>query len=142
MNPRVWLFSASILTLIHALLHTAAGLLGGPRNAAQAAARTAVQALHFDAFGSKRSYWDFYFGFGLATSVALFLSAALLWQLAALVKTDPAKARPFLAMLFIAFVALSVISWRYFFMPPFVLEIAIAVCIGAAFLSAGSKNSV
>lgn len=141
MNPRVWLYTASILTLVHALLHTVGGMFGGPRNAAQAAARTVVQALHFDAFGSKRSYWDFYFGFGLVTSVTLFLSAALLWQLAALVKTDPAKARPFLAMLFITFIALAVISWIYFFTPPFVFEIVIAVCIGAAFVSAGKRSS-
>lgn len=142
MNPSIWLRIASILTLIHAVLHTAGGMLGNPRSVAQSAARSVVQSLHFDAFGSNRSYWDFYFGFGLVTSVTLLLSAALLWQLASLVKTDPAKARPFLAMLFFTFIALAVISWLYFFAPPFVFEIVIAVCIGAAFLSAGKRRSV
>jgi hypothetical protein len=141
MRPSIWLRIASLLTLIHAALHTVGGMFGSPRNAAQAAARTAAQALRFDAFGSKRSYWDFYFGFGLVTSVTLLLSAALLWQLAALVKTDPAKTRPFLAMLFVTFISLAIISWIYFFAPPFVFEIVIAVCIGAAYMLAGKNKS-
>jgi hypothetical protein len=140
MKPSIWLRVAAILTLIHAVLHTVGGMFGSPRNTLQAAARSVVQSLHFDAFGSNRSYWDFYFGFGLATSVTLFLLTALLWQLASLVKTDPSKARPFLAMLFITFIALAVISWIYFFAPPFVFEIVIAVCIGAAFVLAGKRN--
>jgi len=141
MKPSIWLRAASILTLFHAILHTAGGMFGSPRNAVQSAARSVVQSLHFDAFGSYRSYWDFYFGFGLVTSVTLLLSAALLWQLASLVKTDSAKARPFLAMLFLAFIAIAVISWIYFFAPPFVFEIAIATCIGVAFVLAGKGNS-
>lgn len=141
MKPSLWLRIASILTLIHAFLHTMGGMFGSPRTTVQAAARSIVQSLHFDAFGSSRSYWDFYFGFGLVTSVTLFLSAALLWQLASLVKTDPAKTRPFLAMLFVTFIAMAVISWVYFFAPPFVFEVVIAVCIGAAFVSAGKRSS-
>jgi hypothetical protein len=141
MKPSIWLRIASILTLIHAILHTVGGMFGSPRTTVQATARTVVQSLHFDAFGSSRSYWDFYFGFGLVKSVTLLLSAALLWQLAALVKTDPAKARPFLAMLFVTFIAISAISWVYFFAPPFVFEIAIAACIGVAFVSTGKRRS-
>jgi len=139
MKPSIWLRIASILTLIHAVLHTVGGMFGDPRNAEQAAARSIVQSHQFDAFGSTRSYWDFYFGFGLVTSVTLLLLAVLLWQLSSLVKTDPAKARPFIAMLFVAFIALAVISWAYFFAPPFVFELIIAACIGVAFVTVGTK---
>ncbi len=135
MNPAIWLRTASILTLIHAVLHTVGGMFGDPRNPEQAAARTIIQTHQFDAFGVARSYWDFYFGFGLVTSVALFLLTVLLWQFAALVKTDPAKVRPFLAVLFVTFIAIAVISWFYFFAPPFIFEIVIAICIGVAFMS-------
>jgi hypothetical protein len=140
MKPSIFLRAASLLTLIHAVLHTVGGLFGGPRNPAQAAASTVVQSLHFEAFGMTRSYWDFYFGFGLMTSVTLFLLTALLWQLAPLVKTDPMKARPFLAMLFVTFIVMAVISRLYFFAPPFVFEVVIAVCIGAAFITAEKKT--
>jgi hypothetical protein len=140
MKPALWLRIASILTLIHAVLHTVGGMFGGPRNAEQAAALASAQSLRFQAFGLTRSYWHFYFGFGLVTSLTLLLLSALLWQLSSLVLTDPAKARPFLAMLFLMFIALSVISWYYFFAPPFVTEIIIAAVIGVAFVPAGKKE--
>ncbi len=140
MKPALWLRVASILTLLHAVLHTVGGMFGGPRNAAQSAALASVQANTFVAFGMKRSYWDFYFGFGLMASLTLLLLTVLLWQLAALVQTDPDKTRPFLMMLFVMFIAMSAISWHYFFAPPFVMEIIIAAVIGAAFLSTGKKT--
>ncbi len=140
MKPSLWLRIASILTLVHAALHTVGGMFGGPRNAAQSAALASVRANTFEAFGMKRSYWDFYFGFGLMASLTLLLLTVLLWQLAALVKTDPDKTRPFLAVLFGMFAAMSAISWHYFFAPPFVMEIIIAAVIGVAFVLAGKKE--
>ncbi len=140
MKPALWLRIASMLTLIHAVLHTVGGMFGAPRNAAQSIALASVQANTFEAFGVTRSYWDFYFGFGIMASLTLLLVTVLLWQLASLVKTDPDKTRPLLVTLFILFVAMSVISWYYFFMPPFVMEIIIAAVIGVAFLSTG-KNA-
>ncbi len=140
MKPALWLRIASILTLIHAVLHTVGGMFGGPRNAEQAAALAAAQSHRFQIFGLTRSYWRFYFGFGLVTSLTLLLLSALLWQLSSLVRTDPAEAKPFLAMLFLMFIALSVISWFYFFAPPFVMEIIIAAVIGVAFMLAEKKE--
>jgi hypothetical protein len=75
MKPLIWLCIASILTLIHAALHTEGGMFGGPLNTEQAAARSVVQSHPFEAFGVTMSYWDFYFGFGLVTSVTLLLTA-------------------------------------------------------------------
>ncbi len=142
MKPALWLRIASILTLLHAVLHTVGGMFGGPRNAAQSLALASVQEHTFDAFGMTRSYWDFYFGFGLMASLTLLLLTVLLWQLAVLVKTDPDKTRPFLVMLFVMFIAMAAISWYYFFAPPFIMEIIIALCIGAAFLSSEKKSPV
>ncbi len=140
MKPALWLRIASMLTLIHAVLHTVGGMFGGPRSSAQSIALATVQANTFEAFGMRRSYWAFYFGFGLMVSLTLLLLTALFWQLAALVKTDPDKTRPFLLVLFVMFVAMSAISWYYFFAPPFVIEIIIAAVIGVAFMLAGKKE--
>ncbi len=141
MKPATWLRTASVLTLIHAILHTAGGMFGGPRSAAQTVALASVQKNTFEAFGRTRSYWDFYFGFGLMASLTLLLLAVLLWQLAALLTTDPDKTRPLLAALFVMFIAMSAISWYYFFAPPFVTEIIIAALIGIALLSTGKKTT-
>ncbi len=139
MKPSLWLRIASILSFLHAVLHTVGGMFGGPRSAEQTVALASAQSLRFDAFGVTRSYWHFYFGFGLMASMTLLLLSALLWLLSSLVRTDPDKARPFLAMLFFTFIAMAVISWFYFFAPPFLMEIIIAAIIGVAFVMAGKK---
>lgn len=94
-----------------------------------------MKALHFDAMGSLRTYWDFYFGFGIFLTVNLLLLSALLWQLASLVKSDPSKARPFVGLLCIAFLAFTVLSWQYFFIAPLVIEGIVALLLGLAYAS-------
>jgi len=133
MKSTILLRIASVLSFIHAALHTAGGMFGGPKSAEQVAAREAVQSHRFVIFGVNRSYWDFYFGFGLVACITLLLLSVLLWQLASLAKTNPNKARPFVATLLVAFVAMAVISKVYFFAPPFVMEIVITILIAVAF---------
>jgi hypothetical protein len=128
---------ASALTLIHAVLHTIGGLLSAPSHGEEElAVLAAMKTFRFDAMGSIRSYWDFYLGFGLFLSVTLVVAAVLLWQLATLVRTTPSGARPLIASLCACFVAFSVLSWTYFFIAPLLTELAIAICIGLAFVSA------
>lgn len=134
MKPQVLLRTASFLTLVHALLHTFGGLLSGTsHNQDEVALLNAMKSLRFDAMGSLRTYWDFYFGFGLFLTVSLLLLSALLWQLAALATTEPAKARPFIASLCIAFMAFAVLSWRYFFIAPLFVEGTVALLLGFAY---------
>ena len=122
--------------MIHAVLHTVGGLLGEPSHGPEErAVIAAMKASAFDFMGSPRTYWDFYFGFGLFLSVGLVLQAVLLWQLAALAKSDPAKARPFMISLFLAFVAAILLSWQFFFIAPLVTEAIIAAFIALAYMS-------
>ena len=136
MKPQVLLRAASVLTLAHALLNSFAGLLSGTsKNQEEASLLTAMKSLHFDAMGSLRTYWDFYFGFGLFLTVNLLFLSALMWHLAALVKAESAIARPFVGLLCIAFLAFAVLSWQFFFIAPVVIEGIIAVLLGLAFAS-------
>jgi hypothetical protein len=133
-KPTILLRSASILALGHAVLNTFAGLLSGTsKNQEEVALLNAMKALHFDAMGSLRTYWDFYFGFGLFLTVNLLLLSALLWHLAAVVKTEPAMARPFIGLLCVAFLAFAVLSGVYFFIAPLIIEGMIAVLLGLAY---------
>jgi hypothetical protein len=133
-QPPILLRSASALALSHALLNAFAGLLSGTsKNQEEVALLNAMKALHFDAMGSLRTYWDFYFGFGLFLTVNLLLLSALLWQLASVVKTAPAIARPFIGLLCIAFLAFAVLSGLYFFIAPLIIEGMIAVLLGLAY---------
>ena len=136
MKPDVLLRAASVLTLAHGLLNTFAGLLSGTsKNQDEVRLLNAMKALHFDAMGSLRTYWDFYFGFGLFLTVSLLLLSVLLWQLASLAKAEPAMARPFVASLFIAFLAFAVLSWMYFFVAPLIIEGMVALLLGFAYAS-------
>ena len=130
LKPYVLLRAASFLSMLHALLNTFAGLLSGTSsNQKEVAVLNAMKALQFDAMGSLRTYWDFYFGFGLFLTLNLLLISALLWQLASLVKTEPAIARPFIGLFCIAFVAFAILSGLYFFMAPLILEMFVAIIL-------------
>lgn len=142
MTPKILLRMASALTVAHALLNTFAGLLSGTsENPEEVAILNSMKALRFDAMGSLRTYWDFYFGFGLFLTVNLLLLSVLMWQLAALVKAEPAKARPLILSLCIAFLAFAVLSSVYFFVAPLALEGMIAALLGFAYVLSRREDS-
>ena len=95
----------------------------------------AMKAVHFDAMGSSRSYWDFYVGFGLSLGLLVLVLAVLLWQCANLARSDTRKLRPLLLTLLIGFVLITAILAKYFFALPVLCAAAIAVCLALALIS-------
>jgi hypothetical protein len=127
--------AASVLTFIHAVLHTVGGLLRSPAHGEhEIAVLNAMKGFEFDFMGSMRSYWDFYFGFGLFVTLGLVLQAVLLWQLAPLVRKAPQVARPLLLTLLASFIVMMVLSWRYFFVAPLAIEALIAILIAISYV--------
>lgn len=134
LKPFALLRAASLLSFLHAILNAFAGLLSGTSgNQEEVTVLNAMKALQFDAMGSTRTYWDFYFGFGLFLTFNLLLISALLWQLAWLAKKEPEIARPFIGSFCVAFAAFAVLSGLYFFIAPLTLEILIAAILGLAY---------
>ncbi len=88
--------------------------------------------LRFDFLGSVRSYWDFYFGYGLFAAFTSVVEAALFWQLAVLVTTDPVRLRPVVALFCFANVGYALLAWKYFFITPIIPDLLIAICLGLA----------
>jgi hypothetical protein len=142
MKPVIFLRIASVLTLIHAALHTIGGVFGGAAPGAQQTAVSAMKANEFVAMGAMRSYWDFYMGLGLAVSVFLTMEGIVFWQLGSLVKRDAAGARPILATFLLGYLGLAVVSYRYFFAGPVITEILIALCLGLAIAFAREAEGV
>jgi len=132
MRPVVFLRIASVLTLIHAALHTIGGVFGGVAAGAQQAAVTAMKTNEFLALGAMRSYWDFYRGMGLAVSIFLTAEGIVFWQLGSMLRSDGARLRPILMTFLAAYLAMAVNSYRYFFSGPVITEILIALCLGLA----------
>lgn len=142
MREIVLLRIASALTLIHAVLHTAGGLLKSPAHGAQEiAVLNTMKGFQFDFMGSMRSYWDFYLGFGFFVTLGLVLQAVLLWQLASLARKAPGIARPLVGTLLASFVVMMALSWRYFFVAPLATEALIAVLVATAYVYAGRHGA-
>jgi hypothetical protein len=136
MKSTVFLRIASVLTLIHSALHTIGGVFGKAESGAAQDAVTAMQSNHFQVMGLIRSYADFYRGLGLAVTIFLAAEAIVFWQLGSLAKDDALRLRPILATLLIAYLALAINSYLYFFFAPVIVEILIALCFGLAMMSA------
>ena len=95
-----------------------------------------MQTTRFDVQGLSRTYWGFYVGFGLFVTVLLLFAAALAWQLGRL-PADVLRAMPLATWGFaLSFLAVTYLSWRYFFPAPVIFSAVIALClVVAAWLS-------
>jgi hypothetical protein len=140
-KPTLFLRIASVLTFIHAVLHTIGGVFSKPDPGPGLNAYQAMQTNQFLVFGLVRSYADFYRGLGLCTTVFLTAEAIVFWQLGGLAKTNAQRLRPILATFLLAYLALSVNSWFYFFQPPVVTEVLIALCLAAAIFTARQPST-
>jgi hypothetical protein len=127
---------ASVLILLFAAGHTIGFLQIDPEWKVDAMIG-AMRSIHFDVFGSNRTYWDFYVGFGLFATVFLVFSAVLAWQLGGLPSGTLAQMRGTAWALVICFGALAILNLRYFFIVPIVFSFAILACfVAAAWISA------
>jgi hypothetical protein len=127
---------ASILLLLFAVGHTLGFRKIDPKWGVDSLVAS-MRAIHFDAQGFSRSYWDFYTGFGFFVSAFLLFAAFLAWQLGGLPARSLAGMRGVAWAFALCFVAVTVLSWRYLFVAPFIFSVVITIClIAAAWLSA------
>lgn len=136
MKPTLFLRIASVLTLVHAVMHTIGGVFGKPMPGVATMVATTMQANRFPVLGVTRSYADFYFGMGMGITISLTVEAILLWQLGTLAKKDAVRLRPIVAVLMLGILAFAVNSYLYFFVGPVIAEILIALCLGCAIMTA------
>ncbi len=135
-KPVVYLRIASVLTLIHAVLHTVGGVFSSPDPGPGAVAVEAMKSNQFLLMGNMRSYWQFYRGMGLAVTIFLTFEAVVFWQLSSLARTDATRLRPVLAVFALAYLAMAVNSQMYFFLGPVIVEAIIAVLLVLAIVTA------
>lgn len=141
MKPFIFLRIASVLTLIHAAMHTVGGVFGTPPPAASQVV-LAMKTVFFPAMGVTRNYWEFHLGLGLAVTIFLTLEGIVFWQLGTLAKTNAKQLRPILATFLVGYFALAVNSWEFFFSGPVLTEIVIALCLAMAIWKAPQAGRV
>jgi hypothetical protein len=120
---------AAVLILLFDVGHTAGFPWSDPQWGVDLGS---MRSTHFHILGFSRTYWDFYVGFGLFVTVFLLLTVVLAWQLGGLPAETLALMRGIAWALPLCFAAITVLSWRYFFMVPIVFSIVITVCLTAA----------
>lgn len=136
MKASVFYRIAAILLLLFDIGHTL-GFRQSDPNWGVDALLASMQSIHFNVQGFSRTYWDLFVGAGLFVSVFLLFAAALAWQLGGLSAETLVLMRPTAWMLAFCFVAVTILSWRYFFILPIVFLSLITVClVAAAWLSA------
>lgn len=142
MRTTLYLRIASVLAIVHALLHTIGGVLSKPSHGApEIAVIEAMKSSSFNVMGSMRTYWDFFYAYGWLLGLALLVEGILFWQLATIAKTNAAPIRPIIMLFCINFLVTTVIAWKYFFIAPAVTEILIAAFLAAAYFAASPARA-
>ncbi len=139
-KPALFVRIAAVLTLVHAVLHTIGGVIGDVPPGPAAIAVQAMKANQFSFMGQIRSFWDFNRGLGLGITIFLTAEAVVFWQLGSLAKRDARALRPILCTFALAYVALAVNSYIYFFLGPVVVELLIAACLAWANVTAQNNS--
>jgi hypothetical protein len=132
------------LSAIVILLFAAGHMLGAANSWSPAGETATLQAMKesaFDVMGTQRTYWHFYYGFGLYIGLLLTAQGIALWQVAAL----PIRLiRPVLMTTAAAWIGGTVILWRYIFIVPAVFSLVCSACVIAALISStrneGERN--
>ena len=91
-----------------------------------------MRSIHFDVQGFSRSYWDFFVGPGFFVSAFLLFAAVLAWQLASLSAETLTLMRRATWAFALCFFAVTILSWRYFFLVPILFLTLITVSLVAA----------
>src|SRR5262245_6784436 len=140
MTSTLFLRIAAVIALLNGAGHTAGAPWTPATETAQLATIEAMKSQTFAFEGVQRTYWSFYFGFGVIISVFLFLEALVLWQLGTLARTDAARLQGVIAAFLAASLGNAYLGWRYFFAIPTIMSVAIALCLGIALILAGKAG--
>ena len=94
---------------------------------------TSMKSIRFEFMGERSTYWNLYFGWGVLVAVLLLALASILWILPDFVTLRPRSAGAISAIVSAATLVGAYLSFRFFFIPPFVLfSIICATLMGAA----------
>jgi hypothetical protein len=127
---------SAVLLILFAIGHTIGFRQVDPRWNADGVV-SGMRGVSFEVQGFRRSYWDFYAGFGFFVSVLLVFAAILAWQLGSMPR-EALAAIPVIRWSFaICFVVITAFTWRYFFVAPGVFSSLVAMgLLGAAWAGA------
>jgi len=130
MSTSLLLRMAAVLAAVQGTAHGALFVGAKPHHGAkEVAVLDAMRSNQFDFAGATRSYWDFYYGYGLQAAGACLVEAVLFWQLARIAESYPTLTRPIVALFILVNVGHAALTAHYFFFLPVVFDLMIAACL-------------
>ncbi|AKU90419.1 LIC_13387 family protein [Vulgatibacter incomptus] len=130
MKHITWFRAASVLLVLFFTGHTVGGMFSEASMGPEAdAVFGSMKTVHFDFNGSDATWYGFWFGFGILTSVFLLFSAFTAWKL------DGVKPESWPVVSGIAWAlvgsqaANALLSWKYFFAGPGVMATLISALL-------------
>ena len=129
MKPKLLLRIASILILIHGILHTTG--FSQWKQDPDPAKHELIKLMtgqRFPFMGTSRNMGEYYDGFGYADSIALFLIALLLWIVSGELLSNRSLAKKIIVVVSLSLLAWAIDEFIYFF--PFAagLSLVASVC--------------
>jgi hypothetical protein len=135
MKASIFYRVAAVLLLLFAAAHLFGFRQSDPKWGVDALLGS-MRSIHFDVGGFSRTYWDLFLAAGFSVGVFFLFSAILAWQLGGLSTDTLPRMRGTAWAFALCFAAITLLSWRYLFLPPFAFSLVITVCLtSAAWLS-------
>lgn len=91
-----------------------------------------MKSVPFEFMGQRSTYWNLYFGWGVLVAVLLLALASILWILPDFAMLRPRSAGAISAIVAIASLFGAYLSFRFFYIPPFVLFSVICATLTGA----------
>jgi hypothetical protein len=133
--------AAAVVSLLYGLGHMSGIPWTPSTDAAPSAVVEQMRAVSFVAEGANRTYWDFYFGFGLIIGAFLVFQAVSLWFLAAVARRDARLTAPLAASFLVGSLVNAAFGIRYFFALPPIFAVVIAVLLGAGIWASRARTA-
>ncbi len=127
---------AAVISLLFTIGHSMGGLQHWSPMGDTNPVFKAMKIVHFETTGVSRSYLDFYMGLGWSLSIFMLMETILLWQLASLARTEPARLRPIIAVIALATAASAIIAWRFILPIPALFSVVLVIPLALAYVNA------
>jgi len=132
LSPVVLIRLSSILFVILTIGHTSAYPWTSDQNLREKQLVASMKSVDLIFVGERSSYWNLYFGWGLYIAVLLLTLTIILWFLSGIARLAPQRVGFFIQLISVCSLAGAYLSFRFFYMPPFLLLSAIFVILQIA----------
>jgi hypothetical protein len=141
-SAKHFLRAASITAAAQFAAHSLLFLTASPKHGEQeVAVINAMRSHAFNFAGSMRSYWDFYYGYGIEAAFICLLEAVLFWRLASFERTATPLVRQIAAIFLAANLGHVLLAARYFFVVPMIPDLIVLAFLGLALLSLRQRST-